>query len=281
MLTRVYGTAFFDKKELAAHLELLEEAKKRDHRKLGRELGLYHFSEAAPGSAFWTPAGTRVFNDLVALSREMGDERGYTEVKTPQLFDAELWKKSGHWDKYQDDMFLTQTGDERPMGFKPMNCPGHFELFGQSRWSYKDLPVRFSEPGLLHRNELSGALHGLMRVRQFCQDDAHLFVTEDQLLDEITACIAFARDTYALFGFTDAGHPVRACDTAGEPPRHRRVLGSGGGRSSRRRCDANGIAYEIGAGRRRLLRPEDRLPLHRLAQALLAARHGAARLPGP
>lgn len=203
MLTRVYGTAFFDKKELAAHLELLEQAKLRDHRRLGRELGLYTFSEAAPGSAFWTPAGTRVFNELVALSREMGEERGYTEVKTPLLFDAELWKKSGHWDKYQDDMFLTATGDERPMGFKPMNCPGHFELFGHSRWSYKDLPVRYSEPGLLHRNELSGALHGLMRVRHFCQDDAHLFVRPDQLLDEITACIAFARDTYALFGFTD------------------------------------------------------------------------------
>lgn len=203
-LTRIYGTAFFDKKELAAHLELLEEAKKRDHRKLGKELGLYHFTEAAPGSAFWTPAGTRIFNQLVALSREMGDTRGYTEVKTPQLFDSSLWKTSGHWDKYRDDMFLTETGDERQMGFKPMNCPGHFELFRQTKWSYRDLPVRFSEPGLLHRNELSGALHGLLRVRQFCQDDAHLFVTEDQLLDEITACIAFARDTYALFGFTDA-----------------------------------------------------------------------------
>jgi threonyl-tRNA synthetase len=204
MLTRVYGTAFFDKKELAAHLELLEEAKKRDHRKLGKDLGLYHFSEAAPGSAFWTPAGTTVFNQLVALSREMGDVRGYTEVKTPQLYDSGLWKTSGHWDKYREDMFLTETGDERPMGFKPMNCPGHYELYRQTKWSYRDLPVRFSEPGLLHRNELSGALHGLLRVRQFCQDDAHLFVTEDQLLDEITACIAFARDTYELFGFTDA-----------------------------------------------------------------------------
>ena len=204
MLTRVYGTAFFDKKELAAHLELLEQAKLRDHRRLGKELGLYYFSEAAPGSAFWSPAGTVVFNQLVALSREMGEQRGYTEVKTPQLYDAALWKKSGHWEKYRDDMFLTQTGDESPMGFKPMNCPGHYELYGQTRWSYRDLPVRFSEPGLLHRNELSGALHGLMRVRQFCQDDAHLFVAEDQLLAEITACIAFARDTYELFGFTDA-----------------------------------------------------------------------------
>ena len=246
-LTRVYGTAFFDKKELAAHLELLEEAKKRDHRKLGRELGLYHFSEAAPGSAFWTPAGTTVFNQLVELSREMGDTRGYTEVKTPQLFDAELWKKSGHWDKYQEDMFLTQTGDDRPMGFKPMNCPGHFELYGLTKWSYKDLPVRFSEPGLLHRNELSGALHGLMRVRHFCQDDAHLFVTEDQLLDEITACIAFARDTYALFGFTDedikyelSTRPENRLGTDEFWDQAEGILADA--------LKANGIAYEIGEG---------------------------------
>lgn len=202
-LTRIYGTAFFSKKELNEYLELLEQAKARDHRKLGKELGLYYFSEAAPGSAFWTPAGTRVFNELVRLSREMGDPRGYTEVKTPQLYDASLWKTSGHWDKYRDDMFLTSTGDERPMGFKPMNCPGHYELYRQTRWSYRDLPVRFSEPGLLHRNELSGTLHGLLRVRQFCQDDAHLFVTEDQLQDEITGCIEFAKATYKLFGFTE------------------------------------------------------------------------------
>lgn len=203
-LVRIYGTAFFKKKDLTKHLELLELARERDHRKLGRELGLFHFTEAAPGSAFWTARGTRIFNELVALSREMGDARGYTEVKTPLLFDASLWKTSGHWQKYRDDMFLTETGDERQMGFKPMNCPGHYELFRQQRWSWRDMPVRFSEPGLLHRNELSGALHGLMRVRHFCQDDAHLFVMEDQIQDEVTACLKFARDTYDLFGF-DAG----------------------------------------------------------------------------
>ncbi len=200
-LVRIYGTAFFKKKDLNKHLELLELARERDHRKLGRELGLFHFTEAAPGSAFWTARGTRIFNELVALSREMGDARGYTEVKTPLLFDASLWKTSGHWQKYRDDMFLTETGDERQMGFKPMNCPGHYELFRQQRWSWRDMPVRFSEPGLLHRNELSGALHGLMRVRHFCQDDAHLFVMEDQIQDEVTACLKFARDTYDLFGF--------------------------------------------------------------------------------
>lgn len=200
-LVRIYGTAFFKKKDLTKHLELLELARERDHRKLGRELGLFHFTEAAPGSAFWTARGTRIFNELVALSREMGDQRGYTEVKTPLLFDASLWKTSGHWQKYRDDMFLTETGDEREMGFKPMNCPGHYELFRQQKWSWRDMPVRFSEPGLLHRNELSGALHGLMRVRHFCQDDAHLFVMEDQIQDEVTACLKFARDTYDLFGF--------------------------------------------------------------------------------
>ncbi|MBF6621018.1 MAG: threonine--tRNA ligase [Patulibacter sp.] len=200
-LVRIYGTAFFKKKDLTKHLELLELARERDHRKLGRELGLFHFTEAAPGSAFWTARGTRIFNELVALSREMGDLRGYTEVKTPLLFDASLWKTSGHWQKYRDDMFLTETGDERAMGFKPMNCPGHYELFRQQRWSWRDMPVRFSEPGLLHRNELSGALHGLMRVRHFCQDDAHLFVMEEQIQDEVTACLKFARDTYDLFGF--------------------------------------------------------------------------------
>lgn len=247
MLTRIYGTAFFSKKELAEHLELLEQAKARDHRRLGKQLGLYYFSDAAPGSAFWTPAGTTVFNQLVALSREMGDPRGYTEVKTPQLFDASLWKISGHWDKYRDDMFLTQTGDERQMGFKPMNCPGHYELYKQTRWSHKDLPVRFSEPGLLHRNELSGTLHGLMRVRHFCQDDAHLFVTEDQLQDELTACIEFAKATYDLFGFTDADikyelstRPQNRLGTDEQWDVAEDVL--------RQALENNGLEYEIGEG---------------------------------
>ncbi len=247
MLTRIYGTAFFSKKELAEYLELLEQAKARDHRRLGKDLGLYYFSEAAPGSAFWTPAGTRVFNELVALSRQMGDPRGYTEVKTPQLYDASLWKTSGHWDKYRDDMFLTSTGDERPMGFKPMNCPGHYELYNQTKWSYKDLPVRFSEPGLLHRNELSGTLHGLMRVRHFCQDDAHLFVTEDQLLDEITGCIEFAKSTYDLFGFTDADikyelstRPENRLGTDEQWDLAEDIL--------RQSLEANGLDYEIGEG---------------------------------
>ena len=199
MLTRVYGTAFFSSAELEAHLEAHERARANDHRRLGPQLGLFSFSDVAPGMAFWFPAGAQVFNRLVGLSREMGASRGYQEVKTPQLYDSSLWKTSGHWDKYRDDMFLTDSAGV-PMGLKPMNCPGHCQLYGLQSHSYRDLPVRYSEPGLLHRNELSGALHGLLRTRGFAQDDAHVFCTEEQLQDELAACLDFCFDTYAVFG---------------------------------------------------------------------------------
>jgi threonyl-tRNA synthetase len=199
MLTRVYGTAFFSAKDLVAFEELLERARANDHRRLGPQLGLFGFSEAAPGMAFWHPAGTQVFNSLVALSREMGRPRGYTEVKTPQVFDSSLWKTSGHWDKYHEHMFVTESA-ESPMALKPMNCPGHCQLYAMRPHSYRDLPVRYSEPGLLHRNELSGALHGLLRTRSFAQDDAHVFCTEEQLQDELAACLDFAFATYEIFG---------------------------------------------------------------------------------
>ncbi len=200
MLTRVYGTAFFSKDALAEHLERLEQAKARDHRRLGQQLGLFTFSEVAQGSAFWLPRGTTVFNELVKLSREMGEPRGYSEVKTPQLYDAELWRTSGHWGKYKGNMFLSESeGSE--MALKPMNCPGHAQLFKTQQWSHRDLPVRYSEPGLLHRNELSGALHGLLRVRHFAQDDAHVFCTEEQVEAEVEACLEFAFATYGVFGF--------------------------------------------------------------------------------
>jgi threonyl-tRNA synthetase len=198
MLTRIYGTAFFTKAELDEHLKRLEQARERDHRKLGRELGLFTFSELSPGSAFWLPAGTSVFNSLVAVSREMGAERGYSEVKTPQVYDAELWKTSGHWDKYKEHMFLVES-EGRQMGVKPMNCPGHAYLFGTRRHSYKELPVRYFEPGLLHRDEPSGVLHGLLRVRHFAQDDAHIFCTEEQVEDEVKGALEMAFDTYRLF----------------------------------------------------------------------------------
>ncbi len=200
MLTRIYGTAFFSKAELAEHLERIEQAKARDHRKLGRELGLFTFSDVSPGAAFWLPAGTSVWNALVGVSREMGEQRGYTEVKTPQIYDSELWKTSGHWGKYRENMFTVQVED-REMGVKPMNCPGHAKLFSMQRHSYRELPVRYSEPGLLHRNEPSGVLHGLLRVRHFAQDDAHIFCTEEQVQEEVTGCLEMAFATYELFDF--------------------------------------------------------------------------------
>ncbi len=200
MLTRIYGTAFHSSAELKEHLERLEQARARDHRKLGRELDLFAFSEVSPGAAFWLPAGTRLWNKLVALSREMASARGYTEVKTPLIYDAELWKTSGHWGKYRENMFLAVDSDGEEMGaVKPMNCPGHAHLFAMRRHSYRDLPVRYSEPGLLHRHEPSGVLHGLLRVRHFAQDDAHVFCTEEQIQDEVAGCLELAFATYALF----------------------------------------------------------------------------------
>ncbi len=198
MLTRIYGTAFFSKAELSEHLERIELAKARDHRKLGRELDLFTFSDVSPGAAFWLPAGTSVFNSLLGLSRRMGAEHGYSEVKTPQIFDAELWKTSGHWGKYRENMFVVEV-EEREMGVKPMNCPGHAHLFASRRHSYRDLPVRYFEPGLLHRNEASGVLHGLLRVRHFAQDDAHIFCTEEQVEEEVKGCLEMAFATYAMF----------------------------------------------------------------------------------
>src|SRR5579875_409668 len=199
MLTRVYGTAFFSRKELEEHLERLERARANDHRRLGPQLGLFSFSEVAPGAAFWLPKGTIVFNQLVALSREMGRERGYQEVKTPQLYDRSLWETSGHWDKYGGNMFVTEY-EERAMALKPMNCPGHCQLYSMQHHSYRDLPVRYWEPGLLHRREPSGTLHGLLRVRHFAQDDSHIFCTEDQIQDEVAGVLEFAFATYEVFG---------------------------------------------------------------------------------
>jgi threonyl-tRNA synthetase len=199
MLTRVYGTAFFSAKELEQHLQRLEQARANDHRRLGPALDLFIFSDAAPGSAFWLPAGTEVFNSLVALSREMGAPRGYTEVKTPLLYDSSLWKTSGHWDKYRQNMFVTESED-RALAIKPMNCPGHCQLYSLRPHSYRDLPVRYSEPGLLHRNEPSGTLHGLLRTRHFVQDDGHIFCTEEQIQQEVAGCLEFAFATYEIFG---------------------------------------------------------------------------------
>jgi threonyl-tRNA synthetase len=199
MLTRVYGTAFFSAKDLEAYLEAVERARTNDHRRLGPALGLFGFSDTAPGMTFWYPAGAQVFNSLVSLSRKMGEPRGYTEVKTPLLYDSSLWKTSGHWDKYREHMFVTESADT-PMALKPMNCPGHAQLYSMRPHSYRDLPVRYSEPGLLHRNEPSGTLHGLLRTRHFVQDDAHIFCTEDQIQEEVAACLEFGFAVYEIFG---------------------------------------------------------------------------------
>ena len=200
MLTRVYGTAFHSKEDLAAHLERLEQARARDHRRLGRELDLFMFSELSPGSPFWQPRGMAIWNALTELWRSENAQRGYREVRTPILYDAELWKQSGHWDKYRDNMYFTDV-EGRQMGLKPMNCPAHIQLYKDARHSYRDLPIRYSEAGLVHRHEPSGTLHGLMRVRHITQDDAHIFCTEEQVQEEVIGCLDFGFFLYETFGF--------------------------------------------------------------------------------
>jgi len=198
-LTRIYGTAFYSQADLDAYLERLEEAKKRDHRKLGRELDLVHLSDQAPGMPFWHPKGMVIWNTLEDLRRRENAKRGYVEVKTPLLYDVETWKTSGHWEKFRDDMFLVPYGEDRTLGLKPMNCPGHMLLFGSDLRSYRELPLRYAESSTLHRNERAGTLHGLLRVQHVTQDDAHLFVTREQIEEEIFACLDFAAYLYDLF----------------------------------------------------------------------------------
>jgi threonyl-tRNA synthetase len=200
MLTRIYGTAFFSQEDLEEHLRRLEQARARDHRRLGRELGLFLFSELSPGMPFWLPGGTAVWNELTALWREENRRRGYQEVRTPILYDVELWKQSGHWHVYREHMYFTDV-EGRPMGLKPMNCPAHVQIYKSERRSYRDLPIRYSEQGLVHRHEPSGTLHGLLRVRSITQDDAHVFCSEDQIEDEVNRCLDFGFAIYDLFGF--------------------------------------------------------------------------------
>jgi threonyl-tRNA synthetase len=197
-LTRVYGTAFFDPGDLEAHLHRLDEAKRRDHRRLGKELGLFDFSDLAPGMPFWHSRGMVVWNVLEDLRRRENLRRGYDEVRTPLLYDSELWRTSGHWEKYQEHMFRLEI-EERDFGLKPMNCPGHCLLYSLGPHSYRELPLRIAEAGNLHRNELSGVLHGLLRVRHFVQDDAHVFCTFEQVPDELLACLDYAYYLYDLF----------------------------------------------------------------------------------
>ena len=203
MLQRIYGTAWANDKDLAAYLTRLEEAEKRDHRKIGRELDLFHMQEEAPGAVFWHPKGWRIFQTLISYRRTKQEAAGFEEVNGPELMDRSLWEASGHWEKFGENMFTTQTPDERVYAIKPMNCPGHVQIFKQGLRSYRDLPVRFAEFGKVHRYEPSGALHGLMRVRAFTQDDAHIFVTMDQITAESVAVTKLILDIYKDFGFDD------------------------------------------------------------------------------
>jgi len=202
MLQRIYGTAWGSPKDLKAYLHRLEEAEKRDHRKIGRQLDLFHTQEEAPGMIFWHPHGWVIYREVEQYIRDLIRGHGYQEIRTPQLVDRSLWEKSGHWEKFADDMFTTQV-EERDYAVKPMNCPCHVQVFNQGVKSYRDLPLRLSEFGSCHRNEPSGTLHGLMRLRNFVQDDAHIFCTEDQIQAEVSDFIDLLFKAYADFGFTD------------------------------------------------------------------------------
>ena len=203
MLQRIYGTAWPDKKQLDGYLHRLEEAEKRDHRRIGKDLDLFHLQEEAPGAVFWHPRGWSVFQSLISYMRERQNAAGYEEVSAPELMDVTLWAQSGHLEKFGENMFLTQTPDQRRYAIKPMNCPGHVQIFKHGLRSYRELPVRLAEFGKVHRYEPSGALHGLMRVRAFTQDDGHVFITEDQITSESVAITKLILDIYRDFGFED------------------------------------------------------------------------------
>ena len=203
MLQRIYGTAWANDKQLKAYLRQLEEAEKRDHRRLGKQMGLFHFQEEAPGAVFWHPKGWTLFQSLVDYMRARQNEAGYREIHTPMVMDRSLWERSGHWDTFGEHMYTTETEDGRVYALKPMNCPGHVQVFRQGLTSYRELPLRLAEFGTVHRYEPSGALHGMLRVRAFTQDDAHVFCTEDQIRDESVAICHLILSIYRDFGFDD------------------------------------------------------------------------------
>jgi threonyl-tRNA synthetase len=245
MLQRIYGTAWADHKQLQDYLTRLEEAEKRDHRRIGRELDLFHFQEEAPGAVFWHPHGWTVFQKLIAYMRERQNAAGYQEINSPEIMDRELWVQSGHLEKFGENMFLTRTPDERVYAIKPMNCPGHVQVFRQGLHSYKELPIRYAEFGKVHRYEPSGALHGLLRVRAFTQDDAHVFVTEDQVTDETVRGIELMMSIYRDFGFDQvrvkfADRPVRRVGDDETWTRAEEALKAG--------TRAAGIEYEFNPG---------------------------------
>jgi threonyl-tRNA synthetase len=243
MLTRIYGTAFATKDELAEHLERLEQARARDHRKLGKELELFMFSELSPGSPFWMPNGMAIWNELTKLWRTENTARGYSEVKTPILYDAELFKRSGHWHVYRDNMYFTDV-EGQSMGLKPMNCPAHTQLYASSRRSYRDLPIRYSEQGLVHRHEPSGTLHGLLRVRHITQDDAHIFATEDQIEEEVVRALEFGFAIYERFGF----EPRLELSTRPEKRIGTEEMWDKAEAALQKALDNRGLVYEVNEG---------------------------------
>ncbi len=241
MLQRIYGTAWAKKDDMAAYLYMLEEAEKRDHRRLGKELDLFHFQEEAPGLIFWHARGWALWQQVEQYMRRVYQDNGYQEVKAPQLLDRSLWEKSGHWSKYKENMFTTES-ENRYYALKPMNCPGHIQIFNSSVRSYRDLPIRYGEFGACHRNEPSGSLHGLMRVRGFTQDDGHIFCTEDQILSECTAYTKLVQKVYADYGFTDISYKIatrpekRIGDDATWDKAEKALMDA---------LDASGIKYDI------------------------------------
>jgi threonyl-tRNA synthetase len=244
MLQRIYGTAWASKDDLQQYLKRIEEAEKRDHRKLGRELDLFHLDEHAPGLVFWHPKGWTVWQQVEQYMRAVYRDNGYQEVKGPQILDQSLWEKTGHWDKYRENMFVTES-DKRDYALKPMNCPGHLLIYKQGIKSYRDLPLRYGEFGQCHRNEPTGGLHGIMRVRGFTQDDGHIFCTEDQILDECIAFTALLQKVYRDFGFTEiiykvATRPEKRIGSDEMWARYEQVLMEALRRS--------GVEFEIAAG---------------------------------
>lgn len=241
MLQRIYGTAWAKKDDMAAYLYMLEEAEKRDHRRLGKELDLFHFQEEAPGLIFWHARGWALWQQVEQYVRRVYQDNGYQEVKAPQLLDRSLWEKSGHWSKYKENMFTTES-ENRYYALKPMNCPGHIQIFNSAVRSYRDLPIRYGEFGACHRNEPSGSLHGLMRVRGFTQDDGHIFCTEDQILSECTAYTKLVQKVYADYGFTDISYKIatrpekRIGDDATWDKAEKALMDA---------LDASGIKYDI------------------------------------
>jgi threonyl-tRNA synthetase len=250
-LTRIYGTAFYSQADLEAHLERLEQAKARDHRRLGAQLDLFHLDEHSPGSPFWHPKGMAIWNTLDDVRRRENARRGYLEVKTPLIYEKALWLTSGHWEKFRDNMFLiplggagAPDGGEQVYGIKPMNCPGHMLLFGSALRSYRDLPLRYAEAAPLHRNELAGALHGLTRVRHVTQDDAHIFCTREQIPAELDGCLDYLRYLYGLFGVTpSAEFSTRPDDKLGSDVEWDYTEGE-----IRAALERNEIPYVVGAG---------------------------------